>query len=311
MSGFARMSARAMQCRVGLMCSDEGLRLGRFMGQRIGICLIIALLIGSMPQFSAASDTSADVRARWVSAISSDNTRALQSILTDAIAASTDAPNPQDPFWELAASNGKNALMVASKVGDEALARRLVALGVDIKDKTITDGTAFMFAVLGDQQPLASWLLTLGADINAIGSNGWTSAMIAAAKGLDETLAWLLHNGANANTPDVYGFSPLMRASDNGHAEAVKLLLGEEDIDVHWQDELNNTALHYAVSAENIHIVQQLLQAGALPSTKNRSELSALDIARQAVADTQVIQVQKEQRKAVLALLEGSDHSND
>ena len=64
--------------------------------------------------------------------------------------------------------------MVASKVGNQALAAQLVELGSDIKAKTQTDGTAFMFAVLGDQQPIAAWLLGLGADINARGSNGWT-----------------------------------------------------------------------------------------------------------------------------------------
>lgn len=269
--------------------------------------LALSVAAAFTPQLSNASDAD-DIRARWISAISNDNTITLQSILTHSIDTATSS---SDPLWEVTASNGKSALMVASKVGDEALARQLVTLGSDIKAKTITDGTAFMFAVLGDQQPLADWLLTLGADINARGSNGWTSAMIAAAKGLDGTLEWLIKQGANAQTPDVYGFSPLMRAADNGHGKAVILLLGPGDADVHWQDELSNTALHYAVSSADTNVIEQLLQAGASATLKNRSELSAIDLAQQALAAPGLSQLQLKQGVAVLELLKASTSTND
>ena len=254
------------------------------------LCLLVA---------SQAFADTRDIKSRWVSAISADNVTALRALLDEADESAelnvdresdeySDTKSELDPLWKLTASNGKSALMVACKVGDVDLAERLVELGANIKDRTITNGTAFMFAVLGDQTGMAQWLAGLGANINAQGSNGWTGVMIASAKGLDTTLSWLLSEDANAQLPDVYGFSPLMRASDNGHTEAVRLLLSvgkdpshdvAQAVDVHWQDELENTALHYAVAGNQFEIVQLLLEANARVKTKNRAGLSALDIA--------------------------------
>jgi len=252
-----------------------------------------------------ASDVST-ARSSWISAISSDNTTTLTTLLNQW----EKRPLSGDmPLWANTASNGKTALMVACKVGDTALAKRLVSLGADIRQLTVTEGTAFMFAVLGDQKPLAMWLLSLGADIDAQGSNGWTSVMIAAAKGLDDTLAWLLTEGADAQTPDVYGFSPLMRAADNRHAESVRLLLAQSDVDVHWQDEVENTALHYAVSAESVDITQQLLRAGADAMVLNRAGFSSMDLAQQAVADEHTTASQQAVRAQLLVLLRNTKES--
>jgi len=239
-----------------------------------------------------------DHRSRWISAISADNTSALRTLLADA---------DDKSLLSVTASNGKTALMVACKVGDDALAKTLVEQGVDIGDQTITNGTAFMFAVLGDQKPIAEWLVGLGADINARGSNGWTGVMIASAKGLDQTLEWLLAQGANAQTPDVYGFSPLMRASDNGHTAAARLLLLNDGVDVHWQDELENTALHYAVSGDHYEIVDLLLAAGADRKKINRANLSPLDLANTAAVDSTVSEQRRIDRMSMLQALQKND----
>ena len=266
------------------------------------------LMLSSVPYAHAAEADTDEIHTRWASAISNDNTGLLQTILSDSIQSPV---NTRMPLWEVTASNGKSALMVASKVGDPMLATQLVELGADIKAKTQTDGTAFMFAVLGDQQPMAAWLMELGADINARGSNGWTSVMIAAAKGLDGTLDWLLQQGIDANTPDVYGFSPLMRATDNSHAGAVRLLLRDGDANVHWQDELDNSALHYAVSATNLNIAEQLVQADASATIKNRAGLTAIDLAQQLINETGIASAVLDERKAILALLKGAINSRD
>jgi len=252
---------------------------------------------------AAASSSVDQLRAQWVSAISNDNTQTLNTLLQQSISAgSADTVS----LWNLSAGNGKTALMVACKVGDTSFAKQLVSLGANIKTRTGTDGTAFMFAVLGDQQALAAWLLELGADIDARGSNGWTSVMIAAAKGLDKTLLWLLQQGADANRPDVYGFSPLMRASDNGHAKAVALLLSMGEVDVHWQDEVNNTALHYAVSADQLEIVQRLLAAGAKPDVLNRAELSPLALVAASLKVEGINSGLLEKRKTIHNLLQAA-----
>jgi len=242
-----------------------------------------------------------ETQRRWVSAIASDNVQRLTHLLEQ-------HEDNAATLLTLTASNGKSALMVACKLGDEALARALVSHGADIRAKTITDGTAFMFAVLGDQQSMAQWLKGLGADINAQGSNGWTSVMIAAAKGLDDTLAWLLDEGANAQTPDVYGFTPLMRAVDNNHIASVRQLVLLDKVNVNWKDELDNTALHYAVSNQNLENVKQLLTVKASPSIENLSGDTPWSLVNEMQIDSMnepskaaVTQIRKELQQALEA----------
>jgi len=254
-------------------------------------CLM--LLLSASCSVSAAN-IDKETQSRWISAISSDNAQDLTQIFKR-------AEDNASVLLTLTASNGKSALMVACKIGDEALAKTLVAHGANIRAKTITDGTAFMFAVLGDQQGLAQWLQGLGADINAQGSNGWTSVMIAAAKGLDDTLAWLLDAGANAQTPDVYGFTPLMRAVDNNHNASVRQLALLETVHVNWQDELDNTALHYAVSNQNLENVKQLLAVAANPSIENLSGDTPLSLVNE--IDTESM---NEQSKSAVAQIKGA-----
>jgi ankyrin repeat protein len=212
---------------------------------------------------SASAD---DIHTRWISAISNDRTDTLQILLNTA------ATKPD--LIAVAAANGKDALMVACKQGDLALAKQLVAAGTDINRVTLTGGTPFMFAVLGDQQAVAEWLHAQGVAVNAKGSNGWSAMTIAAAKGLDKILAWLIANEADINSADVYGFTPLMRAVDNNHLLAATVLLSTAGIDVNHGDESDNTALHYAVANGKVRMVELLLQHGARRTIKNRDGLS-------------------------------------
>jgi len=179
------------------------------------------------------------------------------------------------------APNGKSALMVASKQGELALARRMVDLGANVNELTITGGTPLMFAVLGNHLTVARWLHRSGADINAKGSNGWSAATIAGAKGQTEMLRWLISAGADINSPDVYRFTPLMRAVDNQHAEAVQILLSQGHADVNFKDESDNTALHFAVANRQSDVIKLLLSYGADPLLANRDGITPADLAKQ------------------------------
>jgi len=61
--------------------------------------------------------------------------------------------------------------------------------------------------------------------------------------------------------------------------ESVDILL-KQGINIHHQDHLGNTALHYAVEIESHSIVYKLLRKGADPHMKNLEGISALDIAQ-------------------------------
>lgn len=222
----------------------------------------------------------ASSKLAWRSAIINDDTEELRALLTE---------NDPHSLLTITANNGKSALMVAAKKGDETLAKQLVRMGVDVNETTETQGTPFMFAVLGNHQGIAKWLLDQGADIDRVGSNGWTALTIAAAKGQVANLQWLIGQGANAQVRDVYRFTPLLRAVDNGYMEAAEVLLSLVGTDVNARDEYDNTALHHAVSAGNIEMVALLLEHDADPSLLNREGVSPADIARTLASDSQAV----------------------
>ena len=210
------------------------------------------------------------VRQVWLRAIGNDQAARLKRLIR--------LHNPAKLLL-ITASNGKSALMVAGKVGDLPLVTFLVGAGARIDETTQTNGTALMFAVLGNKRAVAEWLVARGADIHVIGSNGWTALTIAAAKGHLGLLQWLVELGADAQARDVYRYTPLMRAVENNHESVVAMLLSLPDTDVNAQDESDNTSLHHAVSAGNAAMVQLLLQHGASTTLRNRRGMSAVMLA--------------------------------
>ena len=247
--------------------------------------LITALVVAAHPLAPTASHapnrggilsivpTRLDAEARrvWRRAIANDDARTLGMLLGK--------HGAERSLVALRAETGKSALMVACKVGDLALARRLLERGAEPDERTATGGTPFMFAVLGDRLDLARWLHGLGIDTEAQGSNGWTAVMIASAKGLDATLGWLLSIDADVDRADVYGFTPLMRAVDNAHENAVRRLLAA-GADVGATDESGNSALHHGVAGANAVLVELLLDHGADAALGNRDGITPSALAR-------------------------------
>lgn len=201
----------------------------------------------------------------WISAISNDKIDQL-SLMVD----------QYDPklFLHITAENGKSALMAACKQGRLDLVKNLVEAGADVNGQTLTQGTPFMFAVLGGHLDVARWLMEEQADIHSAGSNGWTAVTIASAKGYVDILAWLIEEGADAQVRDVYRYTPLLRAVSNGFEDVTTLLLSLPETDVNAQDEYENTSLHHAVSMKNHSMIKLLLSHGADPSLVNRAGLS-------------------------------------
>lgn len=220
----------------------------------------------------ADTDRSLDpaVRQAWLRAIGNDQAARLKRLIRQ---------NDPAKLLAITATNGKSALMVAGKVGDLPLVTSLVSAGARIDATTQTNGTALMFAVLGNQRVVAEWLVKRGADIHVIGSNGWTALTIAAAKGHLDLLQWLVDLGADAQLRDVYRYTPLMRAVENNHEAVVAVLLSLPQTDINVQDEYDNTSLHHAVFAGNAPMVQLLLQHGADARISNRQGMTAARLA--------------------------------
>jgi len=178
-------------------------------------------------------------------------------------------------------SNGKTALMVAAKEGDNDRIKRLLARGANVNRSNRNGGTAIMYAALSGQPETVSMLLEHGAHVDAVAANGWTALMIAAVKGYENIARLLLDHGAQPNRADIYSWTPLMRAVYEKRLRVVRVLLEADDTDVNQPGENGVTALHLAVARGDSGAVKLLLGYGADPVVEDGSGRTALDFARQ------------------------------
>ena len=109
-------------------------------------------------------------------------------------------------------------------------------------------------------------LLQAGADVNWDGDSSNTPLMRAAKEGYVDGVQRLIQAGADVNKRDKDHYTALILAGFGGHYECIELLLNA-GADVRAQGTSVNTtfesALHAAVSSNNIRCVQLLLDAGA------------------------------------------------
>ena len=162
-------------------------------------------------------------------------------------------------------TNGKTALMIASRDGNKELVDLLIERGADINAKNINDGTPLMFAAINGSPEIVTTLLDAGANPSATGTNGWGALMVAAAKGHAPTTRLLLNAGADVNSVDIYLWTPLMRAAAENRTPVVSILLEADDINVDQKDDHGATALHHSASHGHTKIVELLLLHGSNP----------------------------------------------
>ncbi|MEM6986689.1 MAG: ankyrin repeat domain-containing protein [Pseudomonadota bacterium] len=206
----------------------------------------------------------ADTVESWRLAIQRDDLAVLTNL-----AAQID-PNVPD-------RNGRTALMVAAKYADVPLITSLLERGAAVNQRSSTGGSALMFAVLSGERAAVHALLAADATVTQPSRNGWTALILAAAKNELDIVNQLLAAGADVLHADVYGFNALMRAVENQHMDVVSRLLREDQLQMSQRDSLGNGALHYAASAANERLVQQLMQAGA-PNAANHRGMWPVDV---------------------------------
>jgi len=119
-----------------------------------------------------------------------------------------------------------------------------------------------------------------------------TLLMISAINNPEEMKELLENDPSIINEVNLNQENSLIIASKINQEAAVDILL-KQGINIHQQDHLGNTALHYAVEIGSASLVYKLMKKGADPHLKNLEGISALDIA----------QARSEERKDILELL--------
>jgi uncharacterized protein len=129
--------------------------------------------------------------------------------------------------------------------------KKLLDAGVDINQVDKDGRTPLMHAVLSENADakMIAFLVEKGADLDSADkAQQWTALHFAARDQKAEIVEILVQGGARIDPADIFGNTPL------------------------WRCVMNATP--------DIRIVEYLIRMGADPSKKNKSEVSALDLAR-------------------------------
>ncbi|VEL12892.1 unnamed protein product [Protopolystoma xenopodis] len=140
------------------------------------------------------------------------------------------------------------------------------------------DLTVFQMAAQGELIMLQSKLGTPGFFVDTQDANGFTPYLWACANGQKAAVELLLYHGADPMLTGDNGENGLLLAASRGHYD-VALYLLRAGIPVDVSDELCNTALMFATSANHIAIVSLLLEWGADLTLQNAEGWTAYDFA--------------------------------
>jgi ankyrin repeat protein len=180
-------------------------------------------------------------------------------------------------------TQGSTPLHFAALSGSLEATKTLIKRRAALDRPNKMGDTPLMLAALNGRLEIVSFLIQNGSDKKLGVAN--KSALLAAIEGghLD-VICFLLENGADINTGNTpRGLTPLQLATWKQNLPVVKCLLERgADVNLCSRDEKRLSALHVAVLAGNLEILDYLILAGAdlnIRDSKGRSPLCfALDL---------------------------------
>ena len=173
----------------------------------------------------------------------------------------------------------EQALFRSIENGDLGEFARLLDAGVPLSATNGHGETPLYLAAEKGQVEMARLLIAKGADARALTPNG-ESVLHAAAMIESATLmSSLIEAGADKNLANRDGEAPLHWAAMTGTFLAVKAL-ADAGADLDAQDaRAGNTALHAAVSHDDIALIHYLLSKNVRTDVRNNDGLTALELA--------------------------------
>jgi ankyrin repeat protein len=174
----------------------------------------------------------------------------------------------------------EEALFRSIENGDLAEFSRLIDAGVSVSVKNPLGETPLYFAAEKGQVDMVQRLIARGADAKALTPSGET--VLHAASMIESTalMTDLIEAGADKNLANRDGETPLHWAAMTGTFLAVKAL-ADAGADLDAQDaRTGNTALHAAVSHDDIVLIHYLLSKNVRTDIRNKDGLTALESAQ-------------------------------
>jgi ankyrin repeat protein len=169
----------------------------------------------------------------------------------------------------------------AVKEGNEGGMARLLDQDPALLEKEDEGLTPYLLAAEHGQLGVMQLLIQRGANANATtDTSGSTALHMAAWGGQGQAAAFLLGQGAQSTHREGDGRTPLMLACERRHLGVVCLLLHYLGIqELQATDKEGQTALHAAASCGDEDIVTFLLGQGAMPSSRDQTNVTPLMLA--------------------------------
>ena len=172
------------------------------------------------------------------------------------------------------------ALFRSIENGDFDEFSRLVDTGIDLSTNNKLGETPLYVAAEKGQLEMAKLLIAKGADAKARTPNGETVLHAAAMIESTSLMTALIEAGADKNSANNDGETPLHWAAMTGTFLAVKAL-ADAGADLDVQDvRLANTALHAAVSHDDIALIHYLISKNVRTDLRNNAGLTAFELAQ-------------------------------
>jgi ankyrin repeat protein len=172
------------------------------------------------------------------------------------------------------------ALFRSIENGDFDEFSRLVDTGIDLSANNKLGETPLYVAAEKGQLEIAKRLIAKGADAKARTPNGESVLHAAAMIESTSLMTALIEAGADRNSANNDGETPLHWAAMTGTFLAVKAL-ADAGADLDVQDvRLANTALHAAVSHDDIALIHYLISKNVRTDLRNNAGLTPLELAK-------------------------------
>lgn len=206
------------------------------------------------------------------------------------------ASNPRDV--SVFQATATDALQWAARAGDLATAKRLIALGADVKV-----GLPLYSAAFADNLPMVELLIEAGADPNAIvvlhheTGRASTPLRVAAELKHQDIMNFLLDHGGDVGVEVKSGTTSLMIAAMTGRPTIVADVLDSKPaLNAHadflfFNDRAGKTALMIAAERGFRDVVRLLLGAGANPNASSRNGMTALHSAAWSAKDVEIVEL--------------------
>ncbi|XP_068093370.1 ankyrin repeat domain-containing protein 29-like isoform X1 [Hyperolius riggenbachi] len=179
---------------------------------------------------------------------------------------------------EFTTRDGGTAMLTACQHGHCKVVETLLKNGANINDQLCDGATPLFLAAQGGFIDVVRLLLTYGAKANQPRQDGTTALWIAAQLGYSEVVRVLLLRGADRDTARMDGTSPLFKAAAKGFSDVIEELLKFSPALGMLKN--GSTALHAAVLGGSIRSVALLLEAGAIPTIRNKANELPADLTK-------------------------------